>query len=214
MKRVQGFYGIADADAAPDGDVVRLAGTLLQAGVATLQLRMKGRSDEEIRRTLRTLVPDSAKVRTVLVLNDHPALAAEFPGVGVHLGQADMPPADARALLGPERLLGWSTHTTDHLRCATDLPVDYVGFGPIYSAAGKHLHPDDRRAPDAAQGTAGLSEAVRVSPVPVVAIGGIDRTNLADVLATDTHAVAVIGAIAQARDPLAEARFWVNACRR
>ncbi len=206
-----GFYGIADADASPD--VVAFGRALLAAGVRVVQLRMKHRAEALIRPALETLSTDSAKVGAVLILNDHPRLAAEFPNVGVHLGQDDMDPAEARALL-PDRVLGWSTHDLDQVRRAADLPIDYVGFGPVFSAAGKHLHDDDDRSPDPATGVAGLREAVAASTVPVVAIGGIDAANRAEVWRARPHAVVAIGALARASDPRTEAAAWVSACRR
>jgi thiamine-phosphate pyrophosphorylase len=209
-----GYYAIADADAAGEAGVLHLARALFDAGVATLQLRMKSRSRREIRRTLGTLVADSAKVATVLVLNDHPEIAAEFEGVGVHLGQTDADPVSVRRLLGSGRLIGWSTHDLDQVRRAGSLPVDYIGFGPVFSSRGKHLHPDDARAPQAARGVDLLREAVRASRVPVVAIGGIDRTTLPGVLAVGVHAVVAIRPVASAPDPSVEAHFWVQACRR
>ena len=207
-----GFYGIADSDAAPD--VLRLARRLLRGGAPTLQLRMKHRPRGEIRRALAILVRESAKVGAVLVLNDHVDLAAEFPGVGLHLGQDDIDPREARKRLGPERLIGWSTHDLLQIRTAEAMSVDYVGFGPVFSAAGKHLHPADTRTEAAARGVVGLAAAVTASRIPVVAIGGIGRDQLPSVLSTGVHAVAAIGAPARAADPEAEAAHWVAACRR
>jgi len=206
-----GFYGIADADAAPD--VLAFGRALLRGGVRVLQLRMKHRAPDVIRPVLETLRIDSAKVGAVLILNDHPHLAAEFPEVGVHLGQHDVDPREARDLL-PGRLIGWSTHDLEQIRRAGSLPVDYVGYGPIFSAATKHLHRADRRTEDPACGVEGLRAAVAASVRPVVAIGGIDAASRADVWGANPHGVVAIGAVAGAPDPCVAAADWVSACRR
>lgn len=205
-----GFYGIADADASDD--VLGFARALLAAGVPTIQLRMKHRPASAIRAALRTLLADSAKVDAVIILNDHPDIAAEFPGVGVHLGQGDADPMAARALL-PDRLIGWSTHTLSQVTQAGSLPVDYIGFGPVFSAATKHLNAQDYRLEAVARGVPALRAAVEASAVPVVAIGGIDRGSRAAVLAAGPHAVVAIGAISRSSDPGREAADWVDACR-
>ena len=206
-----------DTSASPDRSHDQLCDALLAASVTILQLRMKGAAEPEVRATAERLLPRIEAAGATLVLNDHVALAASLPGVGAHIGQDDLPPAEARALLGPDRLLGWSTHDPADLAAAAALPVDYVGFGPIFSAATKHLADDDARAPMKARGIKGLKAAVAVCTLPLVAIGGIDLGNLPQVLSTGVRSVAVLSAVSTAPDPVAAARavqraFEARAC--
>ncbi len=198
---VQGLYGIADISGAPGRTELELADAYLAAGVTVLQLRMKDASREEVRGVLTELLPRAHSAGCALVLNDDPGLAAEFPSVGVHLGQGDMSPVEARAILGEGRLIGWSTHCLADVRSADQLPIDYVGFGPVFSAAGKHLSARDRREPMAPLGLASLSHVVAAATVPVVAIGGIDSRTLPAVMETGVCSVAVISAVSRADDP-------------
>ena len=206
---IRGVYGIADVSGAPGRTELEVASAFLEGGVSVLQLRMKGQPRELVRAVLAELVPLAASFDCALVLNDDPELAAEFDGVGVHLGQEDMDPAEARALLGPGRLIGWSTHNADQVQRAGELGVDYVGFGPVFTAAGKHLAAGDEREPMAAVGLDSLSAIVARATVPVVAIGGISQARLASVLKTGAAAAAVISAVATAVDPTQAARELV-----
>ena len=210
MSPVRGLYGIADVSGAPGRTEVEVAAALLAAGVTVLQLRMKHAPRARVREVLAELVPMAREASCRLLLNDDPELAAEFAGVGVHLGQEDAEPAAARALLGDDVLIGWSTHELAHIERAAGLPVDYVGFGPVFSAAGKHLAPGDDRDPMRAVGLDALASAVAAATVPVVAIGGIDRSNIASVMQTGVAAAAVISAVAKADDVGRAARELVR----
>ncbi len=211
---MRGLYGMIDTSASPDRTHDQLCDALLAAGVRILQLRMKGASAADLRATAERLLPRIQAAGATLLLNDHVALAASLPGVGAHIGQDDLPPSEARALLGAERLLGWSTHDLDQLATAAALPIDYVGFGPIFSAATKHLADDDARDPMKARGIKGLKAAVAVCTLPLVAIGGIDLGNLEPVLSTGVGSVAVLSAVSTAPDPLAVARSVQRAFER
>lgn len=210
MSAVRGLYGIADVSGAPGRTEAEVARALLGAGATVLQLRMKHAPRDRVRAVLAELVPLARAADCRLLLNDDPELAATFPGVGVHLGQDDADPAEARALLGDDVLIGWSTHALAHVARAADLPVDYVGFGPVFSAAGKHLAAGDERVPMGAVGLDALASAVATATVPVVAIGGIDRGNIASVMQTGAAAAAVISAVAKADDPERAARELVR----
>jgi thiamine-phosphate pyrophosphorylase len=211
---VAGLYGIVDVSGRTDLDELTLARAWLSAGISVLQLRMKGAPASDIAAVLDELVPLCAAAGCLLVLNDHVRLAASRPGVGVHLGQADEDPRVARELLGPGRVIGWSTHDLGQVAGATAMGVDYIGYGPVFSAAGKHLAPSDARPPMGARGLGSLSAAVAGATVPVVAIGGIDAVRLPFVLATGVAAVAVISAVAQSPDPQQAAAELSAACRR
>ncbi|MEO0651215.1 MAG: thiamine phosphate synthase [Planctomycetota bacterium] len=130
---------------------------------------------------------------------DVAAALAERGLDGVHLGDRDCPPALARQLLGPDLLLGWSTHSAEDVRRAAELPVDYLGFGPVAPTATKGL--DRGLGPEAAVA------AATQSALPVFAIGGIDPPLARRLRAGTTAArVAVGAAVLEADDPVAAAR--------
>lgn len=203
---ISGLYGMVDLSASPHLTHDALLAALLSAGCRTLQLRDKTATDDELLTTARRLLPRTTAAGATLILNDRLNLATRLPGVGLHLGQDDVDPREARRLLGPDRLIGWSTHTPDQVRAAPRMQVDYIGFGPVFCAAGKHRDPDDPRPAMAPVGLSGLMEAVRLSNLPVVAIGGIGLQQVEFVVATGVHAVAVISAVTTAPDPTEAAR--------
>jgi thiamine-phosphate pyrophosphorylase len=125
----------------------------------------------------------------------------------VHLGQDDLPPAAARAILGPDKVIGFSSHNLDQVDAAIrEGGIDYLAFGPIFATASK-------RDPDPLQGLAALAAARARCPLPLVAIGGITQATLAEVLAAGADAVALIGAIAGAADPREATRTLLAAAR-
>jgi thiamine-phosphate pyrophosphorylase len=133
-----------------------------------------------------------------LLINDHADLALAVDADGLHLGQRDLPPAVARRLLGPGKLLGLSINNAAQLAAADFSLLDYIGVGPVFATQTK---------PDASPvvGLERLAALVRQSPVPVVAIGGISVENAAAVRATGAAGLAVVSAICSAPDPAAAA---------
>jgi thiamine-phosphate pyrophosphorylase len=134
----------------------------------------------------------------LFLVNDRIDIAQAVDADGVHLGQGDLPPALARQLLGPEKLIGRSTHALSQLRQAVTDGCDYVGVGPVNATPTK-----PGREP---VGLDYLRQAVEESPIPFYAIGGIDPTNLAAVQAAGGTRVAVVRAITEAADPAAATR--------
>ena len=134
----------------------------------------------------------------LFLVNDRPDIALAVDADGVHLGQGDLPPAVARALLGPERLIGRSTHALGQLRQAVADGCDYVGVGPVNATPTK-----PGREP---VGLDYVRQAAAESPIPCFAIGGIEAGNLAAVQAAGGQRVAVVRAITEAADPAAASR--------
>ncbi len=203
-----GLYGIVDTSAAPHLRHLDLGHALLQAGVSVLQLRMKDTNPTGQLQILRRLKAAADKAGAQLIVNDHVQLAAEVSGVGVHLGQEDMSPAQARTVLGDSILIGLSTHNPIQAREAEAQGVDYIGYGPVLSSTGKHHDKRDERVPHAPVGLASLKVVVSAATVPVVAIGGINLSALPLLLATGVDAVAVISAINCAEHPVDVARSF------
>jgi thiamine-phosphate pyrophosphorylase len=129
----------------------------------------------------------------VLIVNDHPWVAIQEGATGAHLGQDDGPLAPWRERAGRPLLLGRSTHNLDQVRAAAAEGADYIGFGPVF---GSLTHP----GAGSALGLHRLAEAVIHSPLPVVAIGGIDVERLSSLKDTGTWSWAVIRALLQAED--------------
>ena len=158
---------------------------LREAGVRFLQYRDKEAADEvllERAAMLRQIFPPSD---SCLVLNDRVSLVLSSGYDGLHVGQEDLPPATARALLGPDVLLGVSTHGESQLLSADNGPADYVAIGPVYATLSKAV-------PDPVVGLEGVRAARALTTKPLVAIGGISRTNCAAVLEAGADSVAVI----------------------
>ena len=135
-----------------------------------------------------------------LIINNRIDLALEIDAEGAHIGQSDMPPADARRLLGADKILGLSVSTEEQMRAVDANVVDYVGCGPVFPTISKLNAPKDL-------GIEGWAKLARLSPVPVVAIGGIDAARARAIRATGLCAgIAVVSAICSSPDPKAAAR--------
>lgn len=204
---LRGFYAVLDAD---DDRLARLLVSPEGAGGAgarVLQLRMKPSTVQGPIST-RDLLAAARMARRVtrehgalFVVDDRLDVALAADADGVHLGQGDLPLADARRVAGRRLLIGVSTHDLEQVRAAVAGGADYLGFGPVFATATK-------ADPDPVQGLDGLRAAVRAAGrVPVVAIGGITVDRSAEVAATGAAAACVIAAVNRAGDPVAAARL-------
>ena len=176
------------------------AAAALEAGVRILQYRPKDDPDLDDRRRLeeaRQLRQLCHRQGALFLVNDRVDLALAVEADGVHLGQGDLPVAVARRLLGPERLIGRSTHAPGQLDQAVADGCDYVGVGPVNATPTK-----PGRQP---VGLAYVADAAARSPLPFFAIGGIEAATLPAVLAAGASRVAVVRAIGSAPDPRAAA---------
>jgi len=182
--------------------LVRVLCELEEAGVTLLQYRNK-HSEADI--------PHDAKVMRIgatralrLIMNDSPELAVQLDFDGVHVGQTDVSPAEARRIVGPDRIVGISTHNHAQLEAADKMPVDYIAFGPVFATASK-LNPDP------AVGLEGLREARSLTKKPLVAIGGITLENAGSVLDAGADSVAVISAMfGPGKDPAQIAKQFLR----
>ena len=167
--------------------LARLVASLAEAGVEILQYRNKTASEAEILRDAEA-IRSSAPPRLTIILNDYVHLVRRAGFHGVHLGQTDLPPREARRLLGAESLIGLSTHGESQLRAAALEPVDYIAIGPVFATVSK-------ANPDPVVGLDGVRLARRLTNLPVVAIGGITRDNASAVRDAGADSIAVISAI-------------------
>jgi thiamine-phosphate pyrophosphorylase len=163
---------------------------LLSLGGASLvQLREKRMAPREFYEQAKEAVAVALSCGVQLLINDRVDVALAVRAHGVHLGQDDMPPEAARKLLGPNAVIGYSTHNIEQAISATKLPIDYLAIGPIFATTSK-----SDTAP--VLGLDGL-RAVRqaIGAFPLVAIGGITSANAPDVVAAGADSVAVISAL-------------------
>lgn len=195
-----GFYGIITD---PIIGYEKMAEILVEHGVRFIQLRMKHVARAEVRkvaRRLRAIIPGGH----FFIVNDDPHIAAESEADGVHLGQTDMDYREARQLLGDQAIIGLSTHNPKQTIEACEKEPDYIGIGPVYSTPTK----DD---PDPVIGLDGMQEMLRVATVPAVALGGIDDTNVGDVVRFGARNVSSVRFVNQSIDPSHELALIIRA---
>jgi thiamine-phosphate diphosphorylase len=176
-----------------------LAAAFLAGGARLLQLRLKDTSARTLYDTALALRALTRRADALLIVNDRPDVAAAADADGVHLGQDDVPVAVARTILGPDRLIGVSTHDVDEARAAVAAGADYLGVGPIFTTTSKTgaLPP---RGLDLLRAVRGLTDR------PLVAIGGITPDTAATVHAAGATSIAMIAALTRTADPAATVR--------
>ena len=174
-------------------------------GVRLFQLREKARPDREVLALARELVALLEPVGALLILNDRPDLARLSGAAGVHLGQDDLPPREARRILGAAAVIGVSAHSVQELEAVVGPDVDYVGAGTLFASPTKPGL--------AARGVGLVRELAPRCPVPLFGIGGVTAATAGEVIAAGACGVAVSGAVLDAPDPVAAARALVEATR-
>jgi thiamine-phosphate pyrophosphorylase len=178
----------------------------LGAGVDWVQVRVKGCTDRDLYDlTVRVLEQAGAYDATVVV-DDRADIALAAGAHGVHVGAEDIPVREVRRILGPDLLVGATAREPVAARAAVAAGADYLGVGPAFGTATKSGLPD----PIGVDGVARTANAV---DVPVVAIGGVDRDRLPDLLAAGVHGAAVVSAVSQAADPAAAAAALLETIR-
>lgn len=195
------FYPILDSAAVARAglDPLLCAQQILDGGAEIVQYRHKGLfTKREI-----AVVEFLAKQAVQFIVNDRADLAAIF-GAGLHLGQDDLPPKEARTVTGGALLIGYSTHNEAQLRAAIGEPVDYLALGPLFGTTSKER-------PDPVVGLEELRRLRSLTSKPLVAIGGITRANARQVLEAGADSVAIIGDLFPEDGDLAgRVREWRN----
>jgi thiamine-phosphate diphosphorylase len=186
------IYPITDKKLARRESHLAILKELVRGGAQLVQIRDKSTPMRELLQDMIQCVEFASRNCVTLIVNDRCDLALSCGAMGVHLGQADLPPHAARAILGPKKLIGLSAHTLTQVRNARSMPIQYIGFGPIYATSTK-----EDAVPEV--GLRHLAEACRISAVPVVAIGGIGLRHVREVLHTGAHSAAIISALMKAR---------------
>ncbi|OTA16971.1 thiamine-phosphate synthase [Xenorhabdus beddingii] len=186
---------------------------LLEAGVSTLQLRLKDQPEEQVEKEIQSAIALGHQYNARLFINDYWRLAIKHQAYGVHLGQEDLAIADLDAIRQAGLRLGISTHDQQELARAKSLRPSYIALGHIFPTTTKEM-------PSSPQGLEALKQQVEITAeYPTVAIGGISLERVADVVATGVGGVALVSAITKAKDwrqatarllHLVEGQDWVE----
>jgi thiamine-phosphate pyrophosphorylase len=192
------LYGILDLGYVEIGEVLSAAEQMIDGGVDLIQLRAKEHASAKIATIAADLYRVTAGRGVPLIINDHPEIARIVAAEGVHLGQDDMPIAEARKITGTNCVVGKSTHSLDQAIRAFYEGADYIGFGPIFTTPTKPDYPP-----------VGLSEIQKVHDavrIPIFCIGGIKLDNLPEVIEAGARRVVIVSGLLQATDIAAYGR--------
>jgi thiamine-phosphate pyrophosphorylase len=182
----------------------QLVREVIAGGADCIQLREKGISDRvllERARACRRAV-DDAGAACVLIVNDRPDIAALAGADGVHVGQDDLPPAQARRIAGPDAVVGVSTHEPAEIAAAEAAGADYLGIGAVFLTATKDIE---------VRGLDYVRAAARTASRPFLAIGGITLDNVGEVIRAGAPGVAVFSAVVGSDDPRSVTRAFKDA---
>lgn len=193
------LYLVTDPRLTAQRGLLETVRAAVAGGVTFVQLRDPDAKGRALAEQARALIALLRPLGIPLIINDRVDVAVAVDADGVHLGQDDLAPGEARAMLGPERILGLSVGTTTELAASDLSMVDYVGTGPVRATGTKS-------DAGAAIGIDGLADMRRRVSLPMVGIGGIDRTLVPAVIRAGADGVAVVSAICAAPDVLSAAR--------
>jgi thiamine-phosphate pyrophosphorylase len=185
------------SDALPPGrDPESMLNAAMSGGAGMIELRDREHPRRVIERSGHTFRRLANTYSALFIVNDDPHLALELRADGVHVGQDDIDPAEARRIMGPDAIIGLSTHSREQIEAAVDSPVDYISVGPIWETPTKEGRPGT--------GLELLRDAADF-PRPWFAIGGIDTGNVGEVVGAGASRLCVVRAIRNAEDPRAAA---------
>ncbi len=186
------LYGILDMGYVSRDSALSKTESLIAAGAGIIQLRAKTLPPELLLPLAKEILPICKAAKIPFIINDYPEIAAEIDASGVHLGQDDLSVADARRILGPNKIVGKSTHSLQQATDALLEAPDYLGFGPIFPTLTK---PDYTPI-----GLSDIAEVHRRVHLPIFCIGGIHLENLPIVLAAGASRVAIVSALLEAKN--------------
>ena len=200
------LHAIVDVTAAGRAgwEPAALAAAFLAGGATVLQVRAKDMASAPLLDLCRRIVQLARPHAGVVIVNDRVDVAKLAGAAGVHLGQDDLSPAEARAILGPDAIVGLSTHTLEQVERAIREPISYVAVGPVFGTTTKDIG-------YSAVGLALVASAARAAGAcPIVSIGGITLDNAPSVLAAGATSLAVIGDLLATADPQARVAHYVR----
>ncbi|MDH4083820.1 MAG: thiamine phosphate synthase [Nitrospira sp.] len=190
---LSGLYIILDPSASADHTLLDVLTASAKAGAKLFQYRNKIASMKVAYAEALALRKSAHELGALFIVNDRCDLALAVDADGVHLGQGDLPLHHARKVMGPNKLIGLSTHNAEQVAAAAAVEPDYLGFGPIFTPGSKLDH-------DPVVGIEGLRAVRRLTALPIFAIGGITRDEVDEVIRAGANGVAVISAILKASD--------------
>jgi thiamine-phosphate pyrophosphorylase len=191
-------------DAFPKGrDPEALLNAAMAAGAGMIELRDREQPRMAIERSGQTFRRLTNTYGALFIVNDDPYLANELSADGVHVGQDDIDPGEARRIMGADAIIGLSTHSRAQIEAAASEPVDYISVGPIWETPTKEGRPPT--------GLELIRTAVESATVPWFAIGGIHPTNVDEVVSAGAERICVVRAIRDADDPRAATAALFNA---
>lgn len=186
------IYCLTDSRQSLGRDTPDVVKAMLSAGVKIIQYREKDKDAGVMLKECLAIRELTRKAGCCFIVNDHVDIAMLCEADGVHVGQADLPLGAVRSLLGPERLIGVSTHRWSEAEAAIRGGADYIGVGPIFATATKTTTPP--------VGFAYLEEAARKSAIPFVTIGGVNEKTAAEVVRRGARCCGIVSAITLAKD--------------
>ena len=196
------LYGILDLGYVESPDAAQVTEQMIAGGIDLIQLRAKTLPSAEIAKTATALHPLTMERRIPLIINDHPEIARVVSAEGVHVGQDDLAISEVRQIVGPDRMVGKSTHSVDQAIRAFYEGADYIGFGPIFATPTKPDYP-----PIGLEEIRKVHEAVRI---PIFCIGGITLDNLPQVVAAGARRVVIVSGLLLANNIASYARSAKN----
>ena len=195
MKKIDWkLYFIADFESSKGKDLVWIVEKAVKGGATVVQLRAKSISTREFLDISMKIHSFLKKKRVPLIINDRIDIALALDADGVHLGQKDMPLQIARKILGKEKIIGISVNNIEEAMEAENNGADYLGVGPVFPTTTK----PDIRAPLGIEGLRKIREKIKI---PIIAIGGINKSNVHEVYSTGVDGIAVVSAIILSPDP-------------
>ncbi len=201
--KIKGLYTIIDTSYVSLEDISVITEEIIGGGAKIIQLRAKAAGSGDMLRAAKIIREITGRAEALFLVNDRIDVALLAGADGVHIGDEDIPPKEARKLLGADKMIGYSTHNTEEVETAMGLAaeglIDYISCGPIFPTKTKK----DARA---VVGLEGLKEIREKTGLALVAIGGVTKENLDELLQAGPDAVAVISEILLAKDVTAKTR--------
>ncbi len=190
------IYALTDSNLSLGRSAVEVVSALLKAKVKIIQYREKKLKAGDMLHECLEIRAMTKQAGACFIVNDHVDIAMIVDADGVHVGQEDLPVQDVRKLIGPNKIIGLSTHSPDQARMALEVGADYIGVGPIFATKTK----EDVCAP---VGYEYLDFVVKNIDLPFVAIGGIKRHNIGEVVAHGSKCCALVSELVGAEDIVA-----------
>jgi thiamine-phosphate pyrophosphorylase len=202
LKKLAGLYVIIDGQQLKGRDYKEVTMQAIRGGAGTIQLREKKLGKNALLILAREIREICREHGVLFIMNDHLVAALDCEADGLHIGQEDLPVSTARKLLKPDQLLGCSANTVEQARAAAGEGADHIGVGAIYATGTK--------SDVEVVGLSRLREIKQAVALPIVAIGGINKENAAEVLRAGATAIAVISAVSGSDNPELAARELVK----